>query len=112
MIGFSCVVSSTQKCPIMIGTYLKSAWRNLQRNKIFSFINIFGLALSMSLCLVVLANFREQLAYDKFHHHTERIARVITELHDREGREFRMASTPLPLGLSLKENFKGIESIT
>lgn len=51
----------------MFENYFKVASRNLATHKLFSFINIFGLALSMSVCLPVLMRLKDQLSFDKFH---------------------------------------------
>ena len=53
----------------MFVNFIKIAVRNLARNKLFSFINIFGLALSMSVCLIVLVRIKDQAGYDRFHLH-------------------------------------------
>ena len=96
----------------MIKNYLKIAFRNLKRHKLFSFINIFGLALSMSICLLVLMHLKDQLSYDDFHPHPNRIYRIITELNNKEGNSFRFASSPLPLAATLSDNYNFIEQTT
>lgn len=52
---------------IMLGSYFKTSRRNLVRNKLFSFINIVGLAVSMSVGLLVIAIVNDLLSYDDFH---------------------------------------------
>jgi putative ABC transport system permease protein len=96
----------------MIKNYLKIAFRNLKRHKLFSFINIFGLALSMSICLLVLMHLKDQLSYDDFHPHPNRTYRIITELSNKEGNTFRFASSPLPLAATLSNNYDFIEQAT
>ena len=94
----------------MFRNYFKVAFRNLARHKLFSFINIFGLALSMSVCLIVLIGVRDQLRYDKFHPHPERTYRIITQITNREGTEYRLATTPLPLTQTLSKDYKFLEN--
>lgn len=89
----------------MFRNYLKVALRNLGRHKMFSFINIFGLALSMSVCLIVLISIKHQLSYDKFHPNSEKVFRIITALTNREGRQWRIATTPLPLTETLEKDY-------
>jgi putative ABC transport system permease protein len=96
----------------MIRNYLKIAFRNLKRHKLFSFINIFGLALSMSICLLVLIHLKDQLSYDDFHPHPGRTYRIISELSNKEGNTFRLASSPLPLAVTLANNYDFIEHTT
>lgn len=95
----------------MLKNYIKIAVRNLWKQKLFSFINIFGLALSMSVCLMVLMQLKEQLAYDNFHPNADRIYRTITEFSNKDGDRYRFASSPLPLASSLSSDYPFIESI-
>jgi putative ABC transport system permease protein len=94
----------------MFKNYLKITFRNLLRNKTFSFITIFGLGLSMSICLLVLMRLKDQLSYDTFHPNAERTYRIITQLTNEQGSTFRFASTPLPLAPMLKHDYNFIES--
>lgn len=93
----------------MLTNYLKIAFRNLAKHKLFSFINIFGLALSMSVCLMVLTRIKDQMSYDTFHPHPERTYRIITTVTNQQGAEYRLASTPLPLAASLTKEYNFIE---
>jgi len=52
---------------IMIGSYIKTTGRTIVRNKLFSAINIVGLAVSMSVGLLMIAFLTDLLAYDDFH---------------------------------------------
>ncbi|MBD3275173.1 MAG: FtsX-like permease family protein [Candidatus Marinimicrobia bacterium] len=61
----------------MIRHYLKIAWRNLVRQKGYSFISIFGLALGLTVCMTVLLYVKQELSYDKFLPDAERIYRVL-----------------------------------
>ncbi len=82
----------------MFANYLKIAWRNMRKHKLFSFINIFGLALSLSVCMMVLAHIKEELSYDKFHPHAGRTYRVLSHIVEtKNNKAYRLASTPLPL---------------
>jgi putative ABC transport system permease protein len=93
----------------MLKNYFKIAFRNLARHKLFSFINIFGLALSMSVCLIVLIRIKDQVGYDKFHPHPERTYRIITQLTNRQGAEYRFATTPLPLATNLSKDYNIVD---
>ncbi|MFM8741267.1 MAG: permease prefix domain 2-containing transporter [Cytophagales bacterium] len=95
---------------IMIGSYVKTSARSLGRNKLFSFINIFGLAVSMSLGLVLIGVLSDILSYDKFHENHSRIYRVISryEYLGDKGNEF-MATTSLRSGKLIEENFTSIK---
>jgi putative ABC transport system permease protein len=60
----------------MISNYLKIAYRNLIKHPIFSFINIFGLALGMAFSLLILQYVKFEFSYDTFHKDHENIVRL------------------------------------
>ena len=94
---------------LMFKNYIKVAIRNLSKHKLFSFINIFGLALSMSVCLIVLIRVKDQMGYDKFHPRHDDILRIITRVTDRQGSEYKLATTPLPLANILTKEYDFVE---
>lgn len=63
----------------MIKNYFRIAYRSLLRNKAFSIINISGLALGLSCCLLLALYLQHELSYDRFHGKAHRIVRVIME---------------------------------
>ncbi|OIN56295.1 ABC transporter permease [Arsenicibacter rosenii] len=65
----------------MIRNYLKIAWRNLWKNKMFSFINIMGLALGMTCSLLITLWVQDELAMDRFHKNDQRLYRVMENQH-------------------------------
>ncbi len=67
----------------MIKNYLKVAFRNILRHKVYSLINIFGLAIGMALCLLILVYVQDELSFDGFHEKADRIYRIAqTEDHN------------------------------
>jgi len=60
----------------MFRNYLIIAWRNLKKNRVFSFINILGLSVGMAACLLILQYVSHELSYDDFHAKSDRIYRV------------------------------------
>lgn len=64
----------------MIYNYFKMAWRNLLKNKGFSFINIFGLAIGVACCLLIFLYVGNELSYDRWNPNAERIVRPVTEV--------------------------------
>ncbi len=61
----------------MLKNYVKIALRNVARHPGYSFINVFGLALGMAACLLILLFVQDELSYDRFHANAERIHRVV-----------------------------------
>ncbi len=66
----------------MIANYLIVALRNLFKNKVFSFINIFGLALGIAASLLIVQYARYQLSYDRFEANSDRIYRLQLDRYD------------------------------
>ena len=64
----------------MIKNYLKIAFRNLWRHKIFSIINIMGLAVGMTACFLIFLYVKFELSYDSFHSKADRIYRVVADI--------------------------------
>ncbi|RPE08234.1 FtsX-like permease family protein [Chitinophaga lutea] len=86
----------------MLRNYLLIAYRNITKHKLFTFINIFGLALSMTVCMMVIENTAKELSFDRFHPYPDRTYRITTEVRNPRGEGFRLASSPLPLEQAVK----------
>ncbi|MGB2908116.1 MAG: ABC transporter permease [Candidatus Aminicenantaceae bacterium] len=61
---------------VMLKNYLKIAFRNLWGRKLFSFINVFGLAVGLSICIIIFLWVKQELSYDHFHENADRLYRV------------------------------------
>ncbi len=97
----------------MIGSYIKTSGRNLMRNKLFSSINIIGLAISMSVGLLMISFLYDLFSYDRFNENGSRIYRVNTTPIPREGGELNeFASTSLKTGRLVREKVTGVEEVT
>lgn len=96
----------------MIRNYFKTAWRNLKRNKLFSIINISGLAIGLMCCLFLALYVHFELSFDKFHSKADRIARVITIFPGENGDSRPHSVTSAYVLPSFKENFPKVETGT
>lgn len=94
----------------MLAGYLKIAFRNFRKNKLITFINVFGLGLSMTVGMMIMIRLQDQLSYDSFHPNSDRTYRILTDYKKQTGEQWKMASTPLPLEQELVLEDKGIES--
>ncbi len=94
----------------MLKNYFLVAFRNILRNKTISFINIFGLAVSMTVCLLLIIIVSDQYTYDNFHSDEDRIYRVVTDRIQLKEYEWETATTAYPLAETLKEQ-KGVEQL-
>lgn len=98
---------------IMLGSYIKTSSRNLVRNKLFSTINIIGLAISMSVGLLMIAFLTDLLSYDRFHEKADRIYRVISHPYfNGEENTDEYASTSVKAGKLIHEKLAGVEDLT
>lgn len=96
----------------MIGTYIKTSSRVIARNKLFSGINIFGMAVSLSVGLLVIAYISDLLSYDSKLQNKDRIYRVVSGFHpDGNPMEMKLASTSWKAGLLIQQQAPGIESM-
>lgn len=94
----------------MIINYLKTAIRNLLRNKVFSLINILGLSVGMAACLLIMLWIQNELNFDKFHENRDKIYRVMAygQEYFQDGSE----TAPAPLGLQAARQIPEIENVT
>lgn len=94
----------------MIRSYLKIALRNLIRHKIFSFINITGLALGLAVSTLILLFVSHEVSYDTFHTNYKRIFQVKASLKMGE-QEFAFSHMSPRLGDALKENSASVKAV-
>ena len=95
----------------MIKNYLLIALRNFWRKKIFSLINIAGLAIGISASLVIYLIVHHEFSYEKFQKDGDRIYRVVTNMHFPE-QDFKNAGVPGPLPDAVRSEIPGIEKST
>ena len=93
----------------MLVNYLKIAFRNLSRNKTYVSINVVGLALSISCCILIFTMVRHHLSFDNFHRNPERIYRIVTEMH-RDNIGYN-SSVPAPLGKVFRDDYSFDEKV-
>jgi len=93
---------------IMFSNYLKISWRNLLKQKLYSIINIAGLAFSMACCILILVWVQDELSYDRFHENSEQLFRV--ESNEMfSGEKFHTHASPVPLAPALLLNIPEVQ---
>ena len=97
----------------MLKNYFKIAFRNLIRNKVFSFINIFGLAVGLATCMLIMLYIFSELGYDKFNKDADRIFRIAS-LPDQKISlsEKPWAATSAPVAWGLRSDIPEVEQST
>lgn len=93
----------------MLKNYIIITFRNIKRNKGFSFINITGLAVGMAACLLILLWVQDELSFNRFHENADNIYLTLSERVDHRGDFF--ASTPVPLADPLRNDYPEIEKV-
>jgi putative ABC transport system permease protein len=89
----------------MLKSYLRIGWRNLLRNKGYSVINIGGLALGMSVAILIGLWIYDELSFNKYHENYDRIARVMQHA-TRDGITGTGMHMPFPLAAELAKSFE------
>src|SRR5579871_3019351 len=92
----------------MIKNYLKIAWRNLVRQRLYSLINISGLAVGLAVCMLIMLYVAHEHSYDRFHKNADRIFRPIGEMKVN-GMNFGMAYTSFVTGPIIKQSQPTVE---
>src|SRR5277367_6820869 len=89
--------------------YLKVGLRNILKYKVFSFINVAGLAAALSVCMLIMLMLADQKSHDQFHVNKDRIYRLLSDKAD-----FRnpYATTPVPLAAAVKGELPAVELAT
>lgn len=94
----------------MFSNYVKVAVRNLLKQKGFTFINVFGLAIGIAACLLILHFVIHEYRHDRFHTHADRIFRITNE-RTLNGTTEHLATTPLVLHDRLVEDIAEVEHV-
>ncbi|HTB26744.1 MAG TPA: ABC transporter permease [Puia sp.] len=97
----------------MLENYFKIAYRNLTRNKAFSFINILGLAVGLATCVLMILYIFSELGYDKQNKNSDRIFRIAYQAVKKVNPEDKSwASTAAPIAWGLKSDLPEVEQST
>jgi ABC-type antimicrobial peptide transport system permease subunit len=92
----------------MIRNYLLVTFRTLLKNRVFTFINILGLGIALSVCIVAFFNHMFNYEFDRTHVNFDKIYRV-NSFRDMQVREQEFGVVPATLGLEIKKDIPGIE---
>lgn len=95
----------------MFKNYFKISWRNLQKNKLYTFVNITGLTVGIASCILIGLYVSQELSYDKFHNKADRIVRI-TMQYANEGVTQYVATTGTKAGPQLQRTFPSITAFT
>ncbi len=95
----------------MISNYFKIAWRSLIKNKFFSMINIFGLAIGLCSFILISLYISDELSYDNHFKNADRIYRINSDINFG-GTSMKMSQSADPMGAVLKKDYPQVEQYT
>lgn len=94
----------------MFRNYIKTALRSLLRHRFFSFINIFGLAIALTICMGIIMLVADQMTYDRYNTKRDRIYRLNSIPVTDQGVQYNeTATTTLPVHQELLDNYTSVE---
>ncbi len=94
----------------MVRNYYKTSMRSLIKNPLNSFINFFGLAAAVGVCILAYAFAQWTYKTDQFHHHKHEVY-LLTFFADLDGKLQQHGQTPMPIGDMLKQDFDQLKSV-
>src|SRR6478736_3062095 len=92
----------------MLTNYLKIALRNLMRNRVYSGINILGLALGVACCLLLALYIQDEVSYDKHHKRVEDIYRIVSHFKSDVVVDKSGTASP-PIAMTMKDEIPEVE---
>lgn len=95
----------------MLKNYIKIAFRNLLKNKAFTAINIFGLAIGIATCLIIMLFVQDELSYDRFNEKANRIVRIVFKANINGGK-INEANVMPPTAQALKNDYPEVQDAT
>lgn len=106
------IIHSSKWGIIMFKNYLKTAFRHLFRQKTYAAINIAGLAVGLSCCILIFLYVADEVSYDTFHSKDKSIFRILGRFHAPDGSiRSRGPALPAAMGEPLKEFFPEIQHV-
>ena len=95
----------------MFKNYLKTAWRNIRKNKLFSFINILGLSIGIATCFVIMLYVQDELSYDRFNKNADNIVRIFFHAN-MDGGKIDEGGVMAPVANAVKKDFPEVQDAT
>ena len=94
----------------MLKNYLKITFRSIWKNKLFAFINVFGLGIALACCIVAYLNWDYNVKFDAYHENSDRIYRV-NFIRITNGNPIKNGSCPMPLGQAIRESIGQVDKV-
>jgi ABC-type antimicrobial peptide transport system permease subunit len=95
----------------MFSNYLKIAWRNIARHKVYTCVNTLGLALGICACISIYVIISYELSFDNFYKGKNRIYRVVADVTENTGEKLHFARLPQPVLQAARNEITGLDNI-
>ena len=89
----------------MFKNYFKIAWRNLIKNKVYSIINILGLAAGMAVAMLIALWIWDEVTFDNYHTNHKQLAQVMTTFFDDKNEQQTGQAVAIPIGNDLRTKY-------
>src|SRR5689334_10708524 len=90
--------------------FMKTAWRSLVKNKFYSFINIAGLTIGLTVSILILLWVQDEYSYDSFHHNAPNIIKLENMVGTNASRQL-WTVTAAPIGVMAKQQIPGVKDV-
>jgi putative ABC transport system permease protein len=95
----------------MIKNYFKIAWRTIQNNKLYSFINITGLSIGLAICMLITLFVKDEFSFDQFQQKKNSIYRLVVNETSPEGQKSKFGITGMVHGPAFQEQLPELQSM-
>jgi len=94
----------------MLKNYLKITFRSLMKNKLFTFINVFGMGIALACCIVAYLNWDYNVKFDTHHLNAENIYRL-NFIRITNGQPIKNGDSPMPLGAAIQNSISQVDEV-
>ena len=95
----------------MFLNHCKIAWRNITRHKVYSTINVLGLAMGICACIIIYLITSFECSFDTFHPDKERIYRILGDVVESTGGKTHFGKLPLPVSRTARQELSGLDAV-
>ncbi|QJD98185.1 FtsX-like permease family protein [Mucilaginibacter robiniae] len=95
----------------MLKNYMKTAWRNLWKGRVFNLMNVTGLSVAVACCILLFLTVAYEFSFDRFHENLDNLYRVYTTTNQADGPK-KSASMPVPFAPTLKAEYPEVKYYT
>src|SRR5215471_13637206 len=95
----------------MIKSYLKIAWRQLKKNRLYAFVNVTGFTIGITSCLLIGLYIAHELSFDRFNKNADRIVRVTMDYNFGDASR-QVALTGTKIGPQFKRTFPSVQAFS